>query len=121
MHSDCDQVWSKIRHPNVLRESYQCMVIYISLTNRLEFLGANILDEKPFIVMPYMRNGNSRDYLQQHPNSDRLQIVCIFNIHAFALAQCDNLQLHGISLGLVHLHSLQIVHGDLKAVRFREK
>jgi serine/threonine protein kinase len=27
-----------------------------------------------------------------------------------------NLQLHGISLGLVHLHSHHVVHGDLKAV-----
>jgi serine/threonine protein kinase len=27
-----------------------------------------------------------------------------------------DVQLHHISLGLVYLHSLQIVHGDLKAV-----
>ena len=27
-----------------------------------------------------------------------------------------NLQLHGISLGLVHLNSHHVVHGDLKAV-----
>jgi hypothetical protein len=49
----------------------------ISASNQwlVEFLGANILDEKPFIVMPYLKNGNSRDYLQEYPNSDRLQIV----------------------------------------------
>lgn len=52
----------------------------ISASNQwlVEFLGANILDEKPFIVMPYLKNGNSRDYLQEHPNSDRLQIVSKF-------------------------------------------
>jgi len=75
------KIWSKIRHPNVL-----------------QFLGANILDEKPFIVMPYLKNGNARHYLQEHPDSDRLQI------------------LYDISLGLVHLHSHQIVHGDLKGL-----
>jgi len=29
-----------------------------------------------------------------------------------------HVQLHGISLGLVYLHSHQIVHGDLKAVSY---
>ena len=105
----------------VIRESHRRMVNYISPTNTLEFPRANILDERPFIVMPYMRNRNFRDHLQWHLNRDRLQIVCIFNIHAFTLARCDNLQLHGISLSLVHFNSLQIVHGDLKAVRSREK
>ena len=121
MHSDRDLVWSKIGHPSFLHDSHQCMVIYISPTNTLEFPRANILDKRPFIVMPYMRNWNSRDHLQWHPNSDQLQIVCIFNIHAFTLAQCDNLQLHGISLSLIHFNPLQIVHGDLKAVRSCEK
>jgi len=73
--------WSKILHPHIL-----------------QFLGANVLDDKPFIVMPYLKNGNARNYLQQHPGCDRLQI------------------LHHISLGIVHLHSLNIVHGDLKAM-----
>lgn len=41
----------------------------------IEFLGANILDERPFIVMPFLKHGNCRDYLKQHPNSHRLQIV----------------------------------------------
>jgi hypothetical protein len=40
-----------------------------------EFLGANELDDRPFIVMPYMQNGNARDYVQRHPNCDRLKIV----------------------------------------------
>jgi len=75
------EIWSTVQHPNVV-----------------QFLGANILDDKPFIVMPYFKNGNSRDYLQKHPDSDRLQI------------------LHGISLGLFHLHSHHIVHGDLKGL-----
>ncbi|KAF7982534.1 hypothetical protein HWV62_28160 [Athelia sp. TMB] len=68
------------------------------IRNEIKFLGANVLDDKPFIVVPYLANGNARDYLIIHPECNRLQLV------------------HGISLGLVHLHSQQIVHGDLKAV-----
>jgi hypothetical protein len=33
------------------------------------------LDDRPFIVMPYMKNGNARQYVQQHPECNRLQIV----------------------------------------------
>ena len=44
-----------------------------------EFLGANVLDEQPFIVMPYLANGNARDCLITHPECDRLKIVCSLN------------------------------------------
>jgi serine/threonine protein kinase len=83
-----------------------------------EFLGANILDEKPFIMTPYLENGNARHYLQKHPDRDRLQIVRLSNFHVLVLLMFTvYMQLHGISLGLVHLHSHGIIHGDLKAVR----
>jgi WD40 repeat protein len=73
--------WSMILHPHVL-----------------EFLGANVLDEKPFIVMPYLENRNARDFLQKHPRCDRLMM------------------LHHISLGIAHLHSKNIIHGDIKGM-----
>jgi hypothetical protein len=44
----------------------------------LEFIGANELGDKPFIVMPYLKNGNARNYIEGHPNCDRLQIVRSF-------------------------------------------
>ncbi|KAF8887344.1 kinase-like domain-containing protein [Infundibulicybe gibba] len=75
------ETWANLRHPHVL-----------------QFLGANILDDQPFIVMPYMRNGNARDYVQEHPTANRVKI------------------LYHTSLGLVHLHSQNVVHGDLKAL-----
>lgn len=74
-------MWLNLRHPNVL-----------------QFLGANILDDTPFIMMPLLRNGNARNYVQSHPSCNRIKI------------------LHDISLGLVHLHSQHVIHGDLKAV-----
>ncbi|KAK2462745.1 hypothetical protein APHAL10511_005263 [Amanita phalloides] len=72
-------IWSKLSHPNVL-----------------QFLGANILDGRPFIVMPYHKHGNVRDYITGNPECDRLQI------------------LYDMSLGLLYLHSRNIIHGDLK-------
>lgn len=74
-------IWSLLRHPSIL-----------------QFLGANEFDDKPFIVMPYLKNGNAREYIQRHPECDRLQI------------------LYHISLGLIHLHFHNVVHGDLKAL-----
>ncbi|KZP25836.1 kinase-like protein [Athelia psychrophila] len=72
-------IWSRLRHPHIL-----------------QFLGANVWGDKPFIVMPYMRNGNAREYLVGHPNSNRAEI------------------LHQASLGLAYLHGKYIVHADVK-------
>jgi len=49
----------------------------ISFPQSIEFLGANELDDRPFIVMPYLKNGNARDYIQSHPDCERLRIVCL--------------------------------------------
>ncbi|KAJ7761711.1 kinase-like domain-containing protein [Mycena metata] len=73
-------IWSTLRHPNIL-----------------QFLGANTLDDKPFIVMPYIPH-NAREFLRLQPSFDPLHI------------------LRDISLGLECLHSRRICHGDLKAI-----
>ncbi|KAJ7111223.1 kinase-like domain-containing protein [Mycena epipterygia] len=74
------QIWSMLRHPNVL-----------------PFLGANHLDNRPFIVMPYMKHGNACEFLQNHPNHTPLPI------------------LRDAARGLLYLHSKNVVHADLKA------
>ncbi|KZP16868.1 kinase-like protein, partial [Athelia psychrophila] len=63
-----------------------------------EFLAANVSDETPFIVMPYMENGNARDYLKSHRKCDRVKL------------------LRDASLGLSYIHESRIVHADIKAV-----
>ncbi|KAF7368633.1 Kinase-like protein [Mycena venus] len=73
-------IWSTLRHPNIL-----------------QFLGANTLDDKPFIVMPYIPH-NAREFLRLQPTFDPLYI------------------LRDVSLGLGYLHSRKICHGDLKAI-----
>jgi serine/threonine protein kinase len=99
-----------------VKRAFEIYLKYIANLYLLEFLGANILDDKPFIVMPYLKHGNVRAYLKAHPDDNRLQIVCLPMIPDWELVFIFHMQLHGISLGLVYLHSYQIVHGDLKAV-----
>ncbi|KAJ7108316.1 kinase-like domain-containing protein [Mycena epipterygia] len=74
------KIWSTLRHPNIV-----------------QFLGANTLDEQPFVVMPYIPY-TARQFLRKHPD---------FNPASLLL---------DISLGLEYLHSRQICHGDLKGV-----
>ncbi|KAF7369965.1 Kinase-like protein [Mycena sanguinolenta] len=73
-------IWMTLRHPNIL-----------------QFLGANTLDDKPFVVMPLMPY-NSREFLRIRPSWDPLYI------------------LRDISLGLEYLHGRKICHGDLKGI-----
>ncbi|KZP08700.1 kinase-like protein [Athelia psychrophila] len=72
-------IWSKLQHPHII-----------------SFLGANVWGNRPFIVMPYLKNGNARDYIQKYPERNRAAI------------------LHQAALGLLYLHSVNIIHADLK-------
>lgn len=65
--------------------------------------------------MPYLRNGNARDFLENNPDYDRQKIVRWFPRSTDADAD-RNSKIYHISLGLLYLHSQNIVHGDLKAV-----
>jgi hypothetical protein len=62
--------------------------------------------------MPYLPNGNARDYLENHPDG-QMAIVCrlyVFHYSSrFRLPFMCHFQLYDISLGLVHLHSNQII------------
>lgn len=48
--------------------------------------------------MPYLKNGNARQYIVACPECDPLRL------------------LHDVSLGMAYLHSRKVVHGDLKAM-----
>jgi serine/threonine protein kinase len=51
------QIWSTLRHPNIVH-----------------FLGANTLDDKPFIVMPYVQY-NAKEFLRERSTFESLYIV----------------------------------------------
>ena len=61
-----------------------------------EFLGANILDDEPFIVMPLIANGNIREYINNNPSCDRLKFVSLLcyipapNVHSPLLDNRSN-------------------------------
>ncbi|KAJ7114414.1 hypothetical protein C8R44DRAFT_929253 [Mycena epipterygia] len=73
-------IWLTLRHPNII-----------------QFLGANTLDDKPFVVMPLLPH-NAREFLQSRPDWNPLRI------------------LRDITLGLEYLHARKISHGDLKGI-----
>ena len=41
----------------------------------LEFFGANIVDDTPFIVMPLLKNGNALGFVLANPTCGRVKIV----------------------------------------------
>ena len=65
---------------------------FVSVTSQLpftssylpcaEFLGANDMGNKPFLVMPYMPKGNVRQYIQKYPHCNKLKIVSGSRLYA---------------------------------------
>jgi len=71
-------IWSNMQHKNIL-----------------PLLGANIVIPQPYIVNPFLTNGNMIGYLNEYPH----KALSILN------EACD---------AMIYLHSNNIVHGDLK-------
>ncbi|CAE6424869.1 unnamed protein product [Rhizoctonia solani] len=65
--------------------------------NILELFGLAYFRGNIVMISPWMEFGNLRDYLEQHPRIDRLPV-------AIQVAE-----------GVAYLHSLPMIHGDLKA------
>lgn len=95
-------LWSQVKHPNVL-----------------PFYGVYQLDDmyhKVCLVSPWMENGNLREYLATHPQTDRLLLVSSTYIPIPTIS--DYIQARGVARGLRYLHDRNIIHGDLKGVGF---
>ncbi|KAL6601976.1 kinase-like protein [Neocallimastix sp. 'constans'] len=73
-------IWSNMQHKNVL-----------------PLLGANLAIPQPYIVNPFLSNGNMIGYLNEFPNK-------ALNI------------LSEVSDAMIYLHTNNIIHGDLKGL-----
>ncbi|KDQ51910.1 hypothetical protein JAAARDRAFT_184749, partial [Jaapia argillacea MUCL 33604] len=74
-------IWKALRHPNIL-----------------EFYGVCTTASLPFLVSALKREGHALDYIENHPDANRLKI------------------LYEALLGLSYLHAHSVIHGDLKAM-----
>ncbi|KAG8917266.1 hypothetical protein FRC02_003208, partial [Tulasnella sp. 418] len=104
-HQDLKKLNSDSSSKSSLKRSHinqqlRCEVnIWSRLThpNVVPLLGVSTLfDELPSLISPWYANGSLTSYLSDFPQVDRLCILC------------------DLSDGLGYLHSLDIVHGDVK-------
>ncbi|KAJ6573538.1 kinase-like domain-containing protein, partial [Mycena vulgaris] len=87
----------------LLKEFYHEALIWrqLSHSNLLPFFGVYYLEEtrtRLCLVSPWMEKGNIARYLRDNPTANRLTSVV------------------DIALRLEYLHSMNVVHGDLKAI-----
>lgn len=92
-------MWRSLRHPNVV-----------------PFLGVSAM-MSVCLVSKWMPNGSITAFLLAHPDARRVDLVC--DIACYVILSISRLtnKLRNIVDGLRYMHSLSVIHGDLKAVR----
>lgn len=87
----------------------------------LPFYGVSIdaFHPYPTLVSPWMENGDIMNYIKEHPEVERLQLVShlISTSRPKILPFSWRVQLIQIASGLSYLHQQDFVHGDIKPVR----
>ena len=90
-------MWKRMVHPNVV-----------------PLLGI-IVSKQPQLVSNWMSGGDLSKYIKKNPDVDRLALVGVRRVDP---SQADSRhQLCDVANGLQHLHSCNVIHGDLKGVR----
>ena len=92
--------WRHLRHPNIL-----------------PFIGVNLERRRLAMVSEWMDHGNISEFVKNHGEVNRVQLVsdCIRSLGD----RCERvIQLADAANGLEYMHSIRMVHGDLKGVWF---
>ena len=89
-------MWKHLRHPNVLP------LLGVTMTPKFQ------------LISNWMSGGDLPGYIEKNPDGDRLKLVGVPPI-LFTLC-LPHYQLSDVAKGLHHLHSCNVVHGDLKGV-----
>ena len=89
-------VWKHLTHPNIV-----------------PLLGVTL--DPPQLVSDRMPGGDLTEYVASHPDADRISLVS--DLPASLYEMLTPRQLSGIAEGLRHLHSRDIIHGELRGVR----
>lgn len=93
-------LWKRLSHPNIV-----------------PFLGVCDSPAPLSMVSEWMPNDNVRQYVQDCPQADRLQLVCPSPLPSHSTCILMSCQLLDICYGLQFLHAHDVIHGDLKGVR----
>jgi serine/threonine protein kinase len=90
-------MWRCLRHPNIV-----------------PFIGTS-KDFPVSLVSEWMSGGTVTAFLQEHPDWDRSFLVS-HDVNAWSHSEPRFPQVSDILQGLGFMHSLDVVHGDLKPV-----
>ncbi len=96
-------MWKMMDHPNVLK-----------------FIGLSRLNDRQnhtsiALTSPWMKHGNLLAYVDSHEGADRPNLVRYF-LNFLLLTEFYCYQLAQVGKGLIYLHHIDIIHGDLKCV-----
>jgi serine/threonine protein kinase len=90
--------WKHLRHPNIL-----------------PLLGVTVGEHQLAMVSEWMENGNINEFIQKDEHVNRTELVRC-HLTPQEPYRCTVWQLVGVANGLMYMHDLRIVHGDLKGV-----
>ncbi|KAF8602299.1 kinase-like protein [Ceratobasidium sp. AG-I] len=82
-------------HECAMREAYNWSKM--KHENVQQLLGIVLVQERLGIVSPWMNNGDLQEYIKNNPDVDRYKL-CL-----------------DVATGVAYLHSIEMVHGDIKA------
>ena len=106
-----------------LKSLFRELRIWTSLShdNILACLGFAVFDDGVLcLISPWMENGNIQEYIAQHPNTDRKNWVRHL-MKGFNGLYCNTSdQVCGVASGLKYLHSVGIIHADIRSVSVSE-